>query len=292
MLLTLFAILIAISGQVQGDPPLLFTGENQARPGLGINLGLVDSGMAQWVFTNKFKHAKEWRPCGSNNDWANYSWTSAFNTSWSEDGYPLTFNHNPYVNSRQGYQTELGTYGTYPTGDYVVTYLGTGNITLLGDATNVRMINSNKFEFTVSLPSKKGIILIITKPNVTNIDLREKIEETSTQTFGTKFIDAIKIFGALRFSSWMVRSSNADKEWSTRRLPSYYTQVGQQMISIEYIVELANVLSKDIWLSIPSSASQDYIVKIAEYVKLNLVSNTSLIYVEQSSDKGFTLFIY
>ena len=35
-----------------------FSGDDQPRPGLGINLGWITPDMDQWVFTNKFKHAK------------------------------------------------------------------------------------------------------------------------------------------------------------------------------------------------------------------------------------------
>lgn len=34
-----------------------FSGDDQPRPGIGINLGWITSDMDQWVFTNKFKHA-------------------------------------------------------------------------------------------------------------------------------------------------------------------------------------------------------------------------------------------
>lgn len=35
---------------------LLFTGDDQKRTDLGVNLGPIDYSMPQWVFTNKFKH--------------------------------------------------------------------------------------------------------------------------------------------------------------------------------------------------------------------------------------------
>ena len=74
-----------------------------------------------------------------------------------------------------------------------------------------------------------------------------------------------------------------------RRPKTFYTQVGQNMVSIEFMIELANLLNKDIWLSIPSSASPNYTLKMAQYVKDNLINQSSLIYVEQSSDKSINL---
>jgi hypothetical protein len=57
--------------------------------------------------------------------------------------------------------------------------------------------------------------------------------------------------------------------------------------SFEYMVELGNVLNKDIWISVPSTANVDFIRNLARYVKENFASNTSSIYLEQSSDKNF-----
>ncbi len=37
---------------------LHFTGDDQPRPGLGINVGWITPEMDQWVFANKFKHAR------------------------------------------------------------------------------------------------------------------------------------------------------------------------------------------------------------------------------------------
>ena len=61
-----------VSGDAFGSK-LLFTGKNQKRPGLGINVGTITSGMSQWVFTNKFKHADVWRPVSSGNRWLTFS---------------------------------------------------------------------------------------------------------------------------------------------------------------------------------------------------------------------------
>lgn len=134
--------------------------------------------------------------------------------------------------------------------------------------------------------------MIITKPNVTNIDLRELIDEFSTDTFGRNYTNVIAPFEALRFSTWMINKyydyskADANVDWSNRRPVTYYTQVGQHMVSIEFIVELANVLSKDIWLSVPKTANINFTQNMALYVKNNL-SKKSIIYVEQSSDKGW-----
>ena len=177
----------------------------------------------------------------------------------------------------------------------MLTFDGTGNITLLGDAKNVQMINSNRFVFTVNETTKNGIILIVTAPNVTNIDLRELADEFNNETFSRRYMIALAPFKALRFSTWMIarydwryvyQVPNADVNWSERRPVTYYTQFGHKMVSIEYIVELTNLLQKDIWLSMPPLATLDYMTQMAQFVFDNLNSQ-SIIYVEMSSNIGF-----
>lgn len=69
-------------------------------------------------------------------------------------------------------------------------------------------------------------------------------------------------------------------------MPTYYTQTGQRMVSMEYIIELANILEKDIWLSMPKLAGKDFMLNMARYVRDNL-NNKSRIYLEYSTDIGF-----
>ncbi|RNA33846.1 PA14 domain-containing [Brachionus plicatilis] len=268
---------------------ILFSGDDQPRPPLGINLGPVDHEMSQWVFTNRFKHGKEWAPIASFDGWKTTRWSSQFETTWSSDGYPIWFSQNS-GSTKIGYMSVLGTSGLYPTGDYIVTFSGTGNITLLGDASNLKYPSHNLVEFTVVQASTKGIILVVTQPNVTNIDLREKNDQFLASTFSAKFLDALKPFELLRFTPWMIRGYSRDPlvnfDWSGRRPATFYTQTGVNMVSIEYIVELANLLDKDIWISIPNSANDAYMRNMSDFIKKNFNSNR-LVYVEQDSDKGF-----
>ena len=95
---------------------------------------------------------------------------------------------------------------------------------MFGDAQNPITINSNKIKFTVNQATQNGIVVVITRPNTTNIDLREAFEADSTATFGTNFTNAIKMFQALRFSSWAIGREYDynpiglynDSEWETR----------------------------------------------------------------------------
>lgn len=82
----------ALTTNASIETKLLFRGDNQTKQGLGINAGTIDSLMLQWVFTNKFKHARDWRPVCTSNNWVDYSWAGALNVIWSDDGYPIVYN--------------------------------------------------------------------------------------------------------------------------------------------------------------------------------------------------------
>ena len=113
------------SNSSSNDPVLLFYGNNQTKQGLGINVGTIDSFMSQWVFVNKFKHAREWRPVSTRNNWANWSLAGASNVVWNRsrkkkykliknkhfilfkilfiflfsDGYPVNYTYAKYSTS-------------------------------------------------------------------------------------------------------------------------------------------------------------------------------------------------
>ena len=99
-------IQISLIKYALSQPQLLFSGNNQTKPGLGINVGTIDYGMSQWVFTNKFKHAREWRPVSSSDKWNTYAMAGSIATEWSSDMWPLNFSVVSWVGL--GYQTELG----------------------------------------------------------------------------------------------------------------------------------------------------------------------------------------
>lgn len=66
---------------------------------------------------------------------------------------------------------------------------------------------------------------MITKANVTNIDLREEVDEFSNETFSKAYLNALAPFEAIRFSTWIEARydwryggsrPNANVEWVDR----------------------------------------------------------------------------
>lgn len=123
-------------------------------------------------------------------------------------------------------------------------------------------------------------------------------------TFTKEFLQAIEPFSTLRFMDYLATNgqdsgyfvddegkdrwfSAAVKEWDNRKLPNDASQAssirGYYGGSFEYIVELANLTGKDIWINIPVNASIDYMTKTAKLLKDTLNSNIN-VYVEYSNE--------
>jgi len=106
-------------------------------------------------------------------------------------------------------------------------------MSVYGDAQNPVYLSSNSLKFNVKNATKTGMIFVITLPNTTGIDLREASELTSTNTFGTKYLEVLKPFQVLRFAAWTIGREfdynptgleTTITNWTTRRPATFYTQ--------------------------------------------------------------------
>jgi len=162
-------------------------------------------------------------------------------------------------------------------------------VKLFGDAVLIQIIDSNHLAFSVVNATTAGIVIVISKPDTFDIDVRLAADVGYESTFSRDYLQSVEKFNAIRFSPWMVKrrgNTVRNGDWSTRRPVNFYTQVGQKMVSLEYILELANILQKPIWLSMPEEASHEFIQKTAEFFRDNL-RNVSEVYVEESTDIGW-----
>ena len=95
------------------------------------------------------------------------------------------------------------------------------------------------------------------------------------EIFAQDFLQAISVFSTLRLMPWLGPgngqvNSNTDREWANRTPPGYAVQSGYNGgngAAWEYVVLLANATGKDVWISIPYHASDDYITKLAQLFK-------------------------
>ncbi|HBY64557.1 MAG TPA: hypothetical protein DEH78_32455 [Solibacterales bacterium] len=113
----------------------------------------------------------------------------------------------------------------------------------------------------------------------------------SRQPYTHEFLDAIPPFQVLRFMGFT--ETNADfarwpetLEWNERHTPADATQqrLGKRIgVSWEYVIHLANITGKDIWINVPAPATDNYIRELARLLNATLRPDAT-IYIEHSNE--------
>jgi hypothetical protein len=131
--------------------------------------------------------------------------------------------------------------------------------------------------------------------------LRPGYDFDTAPTFTDEFLRGIAPFKILRFMDWVggndINPFYLDEDntidWAERNLPTN-RQTDGEGVAWEYVVELANLTGKDVWLNVPIHASDDYIRGLANFLKTNLNPDIT-IYLEHSNEVwnfGFKQTVY
>ena len=131
---------------------------------------------------------------------------------------------------------------------------------------------------------------------ITNLSvLSPGIPEDTKAVFGDDFLKSLKPFAALRFMDWLETNHNPGfysdpghhaLNWADRHLPEDATQCSygkKYGVAWEYVIELANLTHKDIWINIPVAATDDYVKQLALLLKEKLFPECK-IYIEHSNE--------
>ncbi len=110
------------------------------------------------------------------------------------------------------------------------------------------------------------------------------------QTFSDDFLAALEPFRAIRTMTWTGAPYDIPKhtdeenslDWNERNRPEW-RQPQRDGVAWEYIVELANVTGKEIWINVPIHASDDYVRGLAAFLRDNLRPDINF-YVEYSNE--------
>ncbi|MEK7412418.1 MAG: hypothetical protein AAB263_03750, partial [Planctomycetota bacterium] len=89
-------------------------------------------------------------------------------------------------------------------------------------------------------------------------------------------------FNHLRFMDWGSTNASPQQDWADRRLPSFRNQEGvlhrrvpgaggagdrSTGIAYEHMVALCNAANKDMWISVPHLATDDYVTRLANLIR-------------------------
>ncbi len=125
---------------------------------------------------------------------------------------------------------------------------------------------------------------------ITNLKLlRPGYAVGATQVFSNEFLNAISPFSALRFVCFLNVNGNPVTTWAGRTPASKPSQADPRGVAWEYIIEMANVSGKDIWIHIPEgvdlrdTTSNNYVIQLATLMQAKLNPNIH-VYVEYSNE--------
>jgi hypothetical protein len=88
---------------------------------------------------------------------------------------------------------------------------------------------------------------------------------------------------------WGKTNFNPLETWADRTRPNHYTQTRSQGASLEYMVQLSNLLAQDIWICIPAEADDEYVRNTARLLR-DSVNDGLKIYVEYSNETWNGIF--
>jgi hypothetical protein len=193
----------------------------------------------------------------------------------------------PWVGLSRSYQTATGGLKMLPAGAQAVkpltqpmtgasgktircTFTGDGNFRVSG-GTGLSS-GSGWFSFRiVTTPASADAVNIYTdrvNPDrpIENMDCRETGYPAAAR-FDPDYIAFVKRFKLIRFMGWQNINDNYSIDWATRKKPNFATAVDRDGVSLEDMVEVANLARADAWFTIPWNATPDYVDGFARYVR-------------------------
>jgi len=248
---------------------------------IGTNVSGLDDWSVEFTFVDVFKQSRPW--------------FSGSATAW-EDQRPLDLDEHGWVRSLLPGQVartvmfwDLSrTPGWYPSGNYIVTYEGEGQIAYWPSARLIERAPGREVIDVDPARGTGGIGLFITATNPSNYIRNIHVTlpgRSADERFNPTFIDRLQNYRAVRFMNWMLGQTNNNimqRNWSERPTPddARWTSRG---VPVEIMVELANRLHADPWFTIPHLADDDYVRKFAQTVAAQL-DPALKVYVEHSNE--------
>jgi regulation of enolase protein 1 (concanavalin A-like superfamily) len=119
---------------------------------------------------------------------------------------------------------------------------------------------------------------------ITNIKLiRPGYASNTTQVFTNEYLAHLKQFTTIRFMDFTQTNNNTVANWSNRTKLTDARQSTDKGVAWEYVIQMANLLKKNVWLNIPVNATDDYVKNLAQLLKANLSPDLA-VYLEYSNE--------
>jgi hypothetical protein len=239
---------------------------------IGVNLSGISYYVTGMPFNNIMKISPGWfRPWGS---------------SWKD--IPLDLDENGYLKSSDEGQAQTiihdDKWGRLPEDDsYVLLYDGEGKLEFNLNKPDV--IDSKPGRIEIKLPKgRMGLKQLSTEESdpLRNIRLIPKKFEASYEgnEIREEFLQLLEGVRVIRYMQQQAITKSKEVSWDDRKSGNYFGVSGR---SIEDTIKIANKSNSYPWISTPHLADDNYIKKLATYVRDNLNSDLK-IYIEYSNE--------
>lgn len=270
---------------------------------MGVNLYFNEYWSGEFPFSNlMLQSSPKWIVRDINNpepdEWA----SDKYHDSLTKDmnGYPIeipqTFKSQDEPQIAMSILF-LDSNGPYPSGNYTLLYDGNGEINLFGgDVGSIISKTTGRIVFKVN-NNYQGVGIQITKSTKGNHirNIRVLLPDTentiASHPFNPQFLKQLEPFSCIRFLNWGGVNNSTQNKWEDRNLPTYFTQSSSSKgaVAYEYMIQLCNILKKDMWICIPHAASADYRINLATLLK-NQLDPSLKIYLEYSNEVWNDIF--
>ncbi len=276
---------------------------------IGMNLSPITDWEPGFPFRNLFMGAGAWITRNANGSGPHdTSLRGAF--QFDADGYPLQV---PIIAPGNEQPQYIFTYlpNVLRAGTYVLLYDGEGEVdTMSFSATRVVSRKQGRLKLQMLHNGDQPETILIRKSkrgnHVRNIRVvREEDEgvDLTSSPFIPEFLDFCRPFHCLRFMDWGATNGSIEEEWSSRKRPTFYTQIArsgdpdgihgpiptpsQRMysggVAFELMIQLCNELKINPWFCVPHRATDDYILQFSKLVKEKLDPSLK-VYLEYSNE--------
>lgn len=171
--------------------------------------------------------------------------------------------------------------------DYVLLYDGSAKITFF--PTKPEIISSEEgriqFRFNTTGQLKLQIEKIASGNHLRNIRIIPLEDENNSNApfVSARFKELWGDFGTYRYLDPMRINGSNESEWSERTLPEHFGRGSENGMPLEDIVKVSNETKTNAWVLIPHLATNEYIQKMAAYLRDNL-DNDLKVYIEYTNE--------
>jgi len=263
-----------------------------------------------WVFKDAFLVSRSWISHAYNTATGIQSWEGGGAVQATDQGWPVALNQftndqGQLVRQRLGAQMLRNIDGHYPAGIYTAQWRGDVDIVWGGDAV-VQQTGTNpdgsRYATLAVTPTSNGIYFRVDAIRSPLSDVHVWLPDYQGQSFvgqawqpgaafspfHPKFLESLDPFAVFRAMQFMETPPSDVVTWADRRRVDAFRQTNggdsfSNGMAPEFIIQLANDLQQDLWLTMPHQADETYVRSLAELVRDTLDPDLK-VYVEWSNE--------